>query len=233
MPLREFQCNECGHIQEHFSRDPDEKPEECRCGSKKLTKLFSAVGGYKINGANGASTRPRSAGAFRKALKVLVIGLSLLGVKAEAKSFTVEQYSVMKDIMWAADKVEVPRSLLLAVCWGEGSFRHDKKLTHVDGGSKSHGTCQVKMETANFMDKLFGHRIKATALRLENTKINAFYAAKFLKYQLARYEDDWQLAIDAYNRGTAKSRHTKYVKKFIKNQQFIVKKLQEMENDDI
>lgn len=232
MAIREYQCNECGHIQEYISNDPTETPDECRCGHTGLTKLFSMVGGYKINGNNSASVRPKNAGAFRKALKVLVLSISLLGATAQAYAFSLGQYTVMRDIIWAADKAEVPRSLLLAVCWGEGSFRHGKALTHFDGHSLSHGTCQVKMDTAKFMDKLYSHKIKASPERLEITKINAFYAAKFLKYQLARYDDDWQLAIDAYNRGTAFSRHTKYVKKFIKNRKFIQEKLEQLFEQD-
>lgn len=230
MAIREFQCNECGHISEVISSNPEERPDECRCGHKGFTKLFSAVGGYKINGSNGASTRPKSAGAFRKAAKVLLIGISLLSASAEAKPLSVSQVEVMNDVIWAADVVEVPRSVLLAVCWGEGSFRKDDTLTHLDGHTLSHGTCQVKLSTARFMDRLYNHHIKATSERLENTKINAFYAAKFIKYQLARYNDDWKLAIDAYNRGSGKNHHSKYVRKFIKNRAFVIQKLKEIED---
>lgn len=231
MAIREFQCNDCGHITEVISNNPDERPSECRCGHGKFTKLFSAVGGYKINGANGASTRPKSSGAFRKAKVVAIAIISLLGFKAEARPLTTDQLQIMKDIIWAADFIGVPKAVLLTVCWGEGSFGNKRSLTHPDGGSLSHGTCQVKLATAQFMDYRYNLKIKATSRRLQDPKINAFYAAQFVKYQLIRYRGDWKLAIDAYNKGTGRSRDSAYVQKFIKDEAFIFKKLKEMEEE--
>lgn len=116
--------------------------------------------------------------------------------------------------MWAADKVEIPREILLALCWNESSFR-TKGVTHVDGGTLSYGICQIKLDTAQYMDKVYKHKIPVTAAKLEDPKFNAFYAAKFLKFQFNRYDGDWMLAVDAYNKFNAISTHTQYVKRFI------------------
>jgi hypothetical protein len=63
------------------------------------------------------------------------------------------------------------------------------------------------------MDEFYKHRIKATPERLNTEYVNAFYAAKYLKYQLNRYDNDWHKAIDAYNKGRVVSTKSKYVKK--------------------
>lgn len=130
--------------------------------------------------------------------------------------------------MWAADTAEIPRELLLAVCWGESTFR-THGVTHKDGGTLSHGVCQVKLATAVWMDQVYGHSIKATSKRLEDTKTNAFYAAKYLKYQLERYHGNWKLAVDAYNKGRAVSSRSKYVKKFNKNIEHIKRNVPKMD----
>jgi soluble lytic murein transglycosylase-like protein len=38
---------------------------------------------------------------------------------------------------------------------------------------------------------------------LYDGEVNAKWAAKYLKYQLVRYHNDWRKAIAAYNAGTA------------------------------
>ena len=150
---------------------------------------------------------------------------------AKTQTFEKKYYKIIQSIIWAADTAEVPRELVLAVCWGESSFR-TKGVTHVDGETPSYGICQVKMETARFMDKLYKHKAKATPKRLEDFKVNAFYAAKYLKYHLDRYDDDWKLAVDAYNKGTAIGHKTKYVKKFDKNIKHIKKNVPSIADDD-
>lgn len=155
----------------------------------------------------------------------LIIGLFFISITTKAESFEQKHYLVIKDIIWAADLVEVPRALLLAICWGEGSFRTDAKLTHMDGHSLSYGTCQVKMSLATHMDTVYKHAVKATPNRLSVTKINAFYAAKALKFHLKRYHGNWQLAVDAYNKYTAISENTEYVKKVKKSLEIIKTKV--------
>lgn len=142
--------------------------------------------------------------------------------------FTKSQFSVAKDIIWAADKADVPRALLLSLCWGEGSFRKDSKLTHQDGHSLSHGTCQVKLETAKYMDEWFHNKYEATSERLKDTKVNAFYAGLYLKYQLKRYNYNWQKAVDAYNKGSLVSSSSRYVKKVESNQKMLNEKLKDL-----
>lgn len=141
---------------------------------------------------------------------------------AKSDSFERKYYKTIQSIIWAADKANVPRELVLAVCWGESSFRN-KKVTHMDGETPSYGVCQVKLETARFMDKVYHHKVKATAKMLDKVGINAFYAACYLRYQLNKYHQDWKLAVDAYNKGHAKGHKTEYVKRFEKNQKHIKK----------
>lgn len=161
----------------------------------------------------------------------MFIAVSLLiSLSASAKDFSQAQFTVAKDIIWAADKADVPRALLLAVCWGEGSFRNDSKLTHLDGHSLSHGTCQVKLEMAQDMDRWFHNRFPATAERLEITKVNAYYAGLYLKYQLKRYNYNWQKAVDAYNKGSTVSEKSIYVKKVEKSHKMLKDKLKTIVN---
>lgn len=157
--------------------------------------------------------------------KIAMAGLiALTAANASAFEFNKHHYLVIKDIIWAADKVDVPRELLLALCWGESSFRPNS--THMDNGTLSYGACQVKLETAQWMDKVYHLRHKVTESKLENVKVNAFYAAKYIQYQLARYDGDWEKAVDAYNAGSAKvmkhGHKTKYIRKVAKNKAFIL-----------
>jgi soluble lytic murein transglycosylase-like protein len=145
---------------------------------------------------------------------ILILLALLISTEASAKDFEKKYYYIIKDIMWAADKVEIPREILLALCWNESSFR-TKGMTHVDGGTLSYGICQIKLDTAQYMDKVYKHKILVTAIKLEDPKFNAFYAAKFLKFQFNRYDGNWMLAIDAYNKFNAIGINTKYVKRFI------------------
>lgn len=67
MPLYEYQCRQCGHLNEFLIRRPDdEQGIECErpeCQSADLRRVLSAHGGYQINGDNSASTRPRKSRA--------------------------------------------------------------------------------------------------------------------------------------------------------------------------
>ncbi len=64
-PIRDFLCMSCGHQWEDIVH-ADEGTFECpQCTSNKVDKLITAHGGYQGN--CGASTRPRSAGSFKKA----------------------------------------------------------------------------------------------------------------------------------------------------------------------
>ena len=160
-------------------------------------------------------------------MKKLILILSLiLSQSTMAANFQEKNKTVIDAIIKAADRAEIPRELLLTICYIESSFR-TKGVTHIDGGTLSHSICQVKLATAKFMDKVYSHKYKATYDRLEDPFINAYYAAKLLKYNLERYDDNWKLAIDAYNRGTALKENTKYTRKFTKYLSFIKSELKE------
>jgi soluble lytic murein transglycosylase-like protein len=96
-------------------------------------------------------------------------------------------------ILAAAKAANVSGSLLLAICMQETGL---KNLVHLnDGTSHSYGVCQIKFSTA----QAFGY--KGPEQGLMDPKINAKYSAKYLKYQLDRYNGDWSRAAAAYNAG--------------------------------
>lgn len=138
------------------------------------------------------------------------IALTLLVNTARA-TLSNAKLQVIKTIVAAADKVEVPRELLLAICYTESGFR-TSGVTHQDGTYVSIGVCQIQLPTALYVDKVYKHKHKATENRLHDTYTNAFYAAKFLKLKLKQYNNNWYLAADAYNKNNAVSENTEYVK---------------------
>lgn len=140
----------------------------------------------------------------------------LITVNAHAIDFNNKNLAVVKSIIQAADTVKIPRELLLALCWNESSFRTNLPIV-LDGKTPSYGICQVKLGTARFLDRIFKNKSIATPSRLLNYKVNSQYAAQYLKYQLNRYDGDWRLAVDAYNKGHAISRDSHYVRKVHKS----------------
>ena len=93
-----------------------------------------------------------------------------------------------------AKNIGVPGSLLLAICSHETGLTH--KIKYNDGRSNTYGMCQIKHETA----KMLG--FKGSEKDLMNPKNNAKYAAKYLKYQLKRYNYNWCKSTLAYNAGS-------------------------------
>jgi len=120
-------------------------------------------------------------------------------------------------ILAAAKAAKVSGSLLLAIC------SYETNLTNVtvyhDGNSPSYGICQIKHETAQTLG------FKGKAEDLTNPQINAEYAAKYLKYQIDRYDENLCKAVAAYNAGSfneskkfpGKPRNLKYVRRVQKN----------------
>jgi soluble lytic murein transglycosylase-like protein len=150
-------------------------------------------------------------------LTLIIIGCLVSSVSYAQTNKTKQVLRLVKTekiIRQAAKKADIPEDLLLAVCWVESKWNTDIQAVF-DGGSYSYSICQVKLPTAELMDKYWKHKIPVTEERLLDPYINAFYAAKYLKYQLSRYENDWELAVDAYNKGTASPRvpNTDYVQK--------------------
>jgi soluble lytic murein transglycosylase-like protein len=89
----------------------------------------------------------------------------------------------------------LPPGLLTATCYVES--HHNIRAIHKDDGNgNSLGVCQIKLPTA----KMLGFRGKE--LELMNPSTNVKYAAKYLAYQLRRYESDPVKAICAYNSGS-------------------------------
>ncbi len=95
----------------------------------------------------------------------------------------------------AAKKVGVSTIVLKAICWVES--KHDATvINYLDGGPhNSIGLCQVQLPTAKDMG------YKGTKEGLLDPYTNAYYAAKYLKYQMTRYGTQ-DLAILAYNAGS-------------------------------
>ncbi len=129
---------------------------------------------------------------------------------------TKDKIPAVRAIVYAADAFKIPRAILLAVCYHESAFSNRKGITHMDGGSMSYGICQVKLGTAQTMDRIYGLKGKATAEKLNSLLHNAYYAAAYLKYQKNKHKD-WKLAIDAYNKFTPIHDHTRYVKAVLLN----------------
>lgn len=116
-------------------------------------------------------------------------------------------------ILSYAKLFKVSGPLLLAICMHETGLKN-VKVPH-DGGSPTFGVCQVKYDTA----KMLGYTGKAEGLMVP--KENVKWAAKYLKYQLDRYDNDHCKSVAAYNAGTyfesksapGKPTNLKYVKK--------------------
>lgn len=214
-PLRDYLCLDCGHEFEEFL-SAGEHPVGCsHCESKRLERLPSAPGGYQIKGSNSASSRPKNAGSFKKAIKTTISAIVLTMVvshSALAKpAHKVSKATLITAIRQSVDEVNksvlkefssgrrhglVPFRLLLAICTVESSM--DPKAIHPhDGDGTSYGLCQIKEATAKQMG------FEANTALLMNYNVNSFYAAKYLSHQLERYEDDWIKAIAAYNRGSS------------------------------
>jgi len=107
---------------------------------------------------------------------------------------------VLAAMEYAAKVNHVDAKVVKAICYVES--RHDPKaMNEDDGGSPSYGLCQMKLSTAQFLDAFYKLKVPATPARLMKADVNAFYAAKLIKYYLNLYDNDLQKAIRAYNRG--------------------------------
>lgn len=135
----------------------------------------------------------------------LHIAIVLLLLSRVTPATTIELGS---QIQQAAHIVGVPSDLLTAICKTESSLRPIKSIQ--DGVTKSYGICQVKLETAQWMDKVYKHKHKATEAILHQPYTNALYAAKYLRLQYLRYHGNWVMAITAYNKGHASPQDRTY-----------------------
>lgn len=111
--------------------------------------------------------------------------------------------------------LDLPPGLLSALCWIESNHR-PTAINQFDGDSPSYGACQIKLETARMLG------FKGTPEQLMLPKNNIFWAGKYLKKQLTRYDEDPRKAVAAYNAGSHKvnkrgnTRNVKYVNKVFK-----------------
>lgn len=116
-------------------------------------------------------------------------------------------------ILAAAKKAKVSGSILLALCTHESGLKN--VFVPHDGGSPTYGICQVKYGTAQMLG------FDGAPEDLLKPHINANFAAKYLKYQLDRYDGSYCKALSAYNAGQyteskklpGHPRNLKYVKK--------------------
>jgi len=121
---------------------------------------------------------------------------------------------MIEALIRAANIVGVSPALLVALCSTETNLAN--VVRYNDGASSSYGICQVKLETARLIDR------KADALLLMKPHYNALIAARYLQYQMGRYNDTW-LAVAAYNSGSVKFNRRRelvnrnYVKKVQRN----------------
>lgn len=89
---------------------------------------------------------------------------------------------------------DLPPGLLSALCFVES--RHNPEAIHMDdGGSASLGICEIKLNTAK------GLGFKGSQKDLMQPQINIYYAGKYLKQQLVRYDGNYLKAVASYNAG--------------------------------
>jgi soluble lytic murein transglycosylase-like protein len=104
----------------------------------------------------------------------------------------------------------LPPDLLSSICYVES--KHDAfAVHHDDGGSDSLGVCEIKYETAKWLG------FKGDAPELMNPRQNIYYAGKYLRYQLDRYNWNIPKAVISYNQGRAGDlTHTEYSVRVLK-----------------
>lgn len=95
----------------------------------------------------------------------------------------------------ATHNYKLPSGLLSALCYVE-STHNPKAINFLDGKDDSLGICQVQEQTARFL------KFNGLKEDLFKPKVNIKYAAKYLSYQLKRYDNDVYKAVAAYNAGT-------------------------------
>lgn len=99
-------------------------------------------------------------------------------------------------IVGAAKAAKVSSAVLYAICSFESNnFMYDYTL--YDNGTPSFSVCQIKSGTA----KLLGWNGK-DEMELRNPYVGIKFAAKYLRYQMDRYDGDSCKAVAAYNSGT-------------------------------
>ncbi len=106
-----------------------------------------------------------------------------------------KKMDVISTILGVAKVVGVSGELLVAICSHESANFHFSYVEH-DHGSPSFSACQVKEASARQMG------FDGEAYELNDLRVGAYWAAKYLKYQEERYGDDWCVLASAYNAGS-------------------------------
>lgn len=165
----------------------------------------------------------------------LIITLILVAGLPESLQAGPSKKYINDSIVKASVKIGVPSRLLKAICSAESNLR-PQGYVFSDGGKNNHamGMCQVlRLTTVEMGMKdsncIRDFRAKLTSpaegisfdthpgvlkrtyktCQLFGPYTNAFYAAKYLKKQLDRYDGSWIAAIAAYNSGTLKTCQSK------------------------
>lgn len=128
--------------------------------------------------------------------RAIVLLLPLL-YSPVVSAFEYSKEDVQISIAVAAFLEGLDQKALSALCFVESSH-NPKAINPDDGSTPSIGLCQVKYRTAQWLG------FTGEAHDLKDPFINAMYAAKYLRYQLDRY-NDFERALAAYNAG-----HSKY-----------------------
>lgn len=101
--------------------------------------------------------------------------------------------------------MSLPTGLLSALCYVES--RHNvAAIAENDGGTRSHGVCQIKLGMAKAMG------FEGNGAELRKPENNVYYAGKLLEYQIKRC-GSVEKGIRAYNSGSCDRGSAEYVKK--------------------
>ncbi len=109
-------------------------------------------------------------------------------------------FTSLMTIYAAGKAMGVPAAILVAICTQESGLKNTTNIN--DGGSPSHGVCQIKLGTAQLLKDKYKISKKVNAETLKDPVKNAYWAALYLKFQLQRYDDNLCMAVPAYNSGT-------------------------------
>lgn len=103
-----------------------------------------------------------------------------------------------------SSQVGLPPGLLSSLCYVESKHKINA-IHHDDGDQDSLGVCQIKLTSARQMG------FRGTAKQLMEPRYNVKYAARYLKYQISRYNNSITKGVIAYNLGNARGlTSTKY-----------------------
>jgi soluble lytic murein transglycosylase-like protein len=91
-------------------------------------------------------------------------------------------------------QMNLPDGLLESLCYVE-TTHNVSAVAYNDGASNSYGICQIKFASAQQMG------YKGSEKGLMRPEVNIYYAGKFLRYQIKRYNGNVARGVTAYNKG--------------------------------